>query len=117
MPDTPVGRDYPTAWAPKLRDGGMEWREVSYPQAIVPTELRVYETCGPGSVTKIEAWDEKLGQWVTLWEGKDPTRATPGVFSPPLPASPAAARTFRICVDTSVPEWNELDAVELVGNP
>lgn len=115
MPDTQNGRDRPTAWAPKTRDGGSEWLEVSYPRAIAPTELRIHESYGPGFVTRLEAWDEQAARWTTVWEGQDPTRI-PGVFAPPLTALPVGVRTFRIHVNAAVPDWNEIDAVELVGN-
>jgi len=117
MPDTPGGGDRWTAWAASVADGGTEWLEVYYPQPLIATELHIHESCGPGFVTKVEAQDEDTAAWVTLWEGTDPTKDQPGIFSLTFPDNPVPAHIYRISVDTGVPGWNEIDAVELVGNP
>lgn len=116
-PDTRTAGDHATAWAPADKDGGVEWLEVTYPAPLVPAELNLHENCGPGCVTRVEARDEQTGRWTVLWEGKDPTGEPSGVFSPPLTSNTFAARVFRLHIDTSVPGWNEIDAVELIGNP
>lgn len=116
-PDSLTPRDHPTAWAPGRQDGGLEWLEVSYAQPIVPVELIIYENCGQGCVISVEARDEQTGLWAVLWQGTDPTSAPTMVFRPPLSHNTFAARSFRIQIDTSVPGWNEIDAVELVGTP
>jgi hypothetical protein len=114
-PDTPLGTDAGTAWAPGVRDGGLETLEVTYMRVLVATEVNIVESCGPGAVRKLEA-QVADGGWVTLWEGQDPTSA-PGTFSISLAGNQTPANWYRITLDTSVPGWNEIDAVELVGNP
>jgi len=116
MPDSPGG-DNGTAWAPPAEDGGAEWLEVYYLRALVPTELNIYENCGPGFVREVEAQNEQTAEWLTIWQGHDPTTEAPGVFSVPLGGNSFPAHIFRIHVDTAVPGWNEIDAVEVVGNP
>ena len=53
--------------------------------------------------------------WIVAWEGRDPTASSPGWFEVPLEAS-VRGRWVRLIVDTDrVPGWNEIDAVELLG--
>lgn len=114
VPNSVFGRDTSSAWLAE-KDGGMEWIEVYYSWPVVPTEMHIYENCGPGAVRKIEAQDELTGEWKTIWEGIDPT-VEPGVFSLQLNVD-FPAHIYRISLDTAVPGWNELDAVQLVGSP
>jgi len=115
LPNTPPG-DYGTAWAPQFENAGMEWLQVGAQWVISATEMNIHENCGPGFVRRIEAKDARNDQWVTVWEGADPTEPPAGVLSVPLHGG-IHTNTFRIHVDTSVPGWNEIDAVEIVGNP
>ncbi|HCU34905.1 MAG TPA: hypothetical protein DGT21_05440 [Armatimonadetes bacterium] len=115
MPNSPPG-DYSSAWAPPVADGGMEWLQVELLWVIAPTEMNIHENCGPGFVRRIEAQDVRDAQWVTIWEGADTTAPPAGVLNVPLQTQ-VHANAYRIHVDTSVPGWNEIDAVEIVGNP
>lgn len=115
LPNSPAG-DAPTAWAPGVRDGGMEWLQVELLWVISPTEINVHENCGPGFVRRIEAKDVRTDRWVAIWEGADTTQPPAGVLNAQVGAD-VHANWFRIHVDTSVPGWNEIDAVEIVRNP
>lgn len=117
LPNVRKAGDYPAAWAPQVKDGGIEWIEVYLLAPLKPTELHVYESCGPGFVRKVEAKDERNGEWVVLWEGVDPGGEGIVVFKVPLPATAPPTHVFRISIDTAVPGWNEIDAVLVVGNP
>jgi hypothetical protein len=114
-PDTPDYGDYATAWAPATADDGPAWLEVAYDQAVVPTEVVIWETSGNGFVTRVEGWDPEAGAWVTLWEGQDQSPQFVVGFSPDLVAVDFATDRLHISVDTDVPGWNEVDAVALVG--
>jgi len=114
QPDTPEGGDRATAWAPLSPDAGAEWLELGYPDEVNVSEVRIWETCGPGAVTKVVAVGAD-GAEVALWEGDDPTTEAPGEFVV-QGAEPVQTRCVRIYLDTShEPGWNEIDAVELVG--
>jgi hypothetical protein len=116
-PDTMTAGDAPTAWASLLADGGIEWLELTYENAVYPELVRVRETFNPGAVVRLEVLDPE-GAWRQVWEGKDTTRECPGWLELPVPALPYPIRTIRVILDTaSVPGWNEIDAVELVGGP
>jgi hypothetical protein len=113
-PNTTQGGDAVTAWASLAADSDEEWLELGYEQAVLPRLVRVHETFHPGAVSKIEAKDAD-GRWQVLWQGQDPTRSAPGWLEIRVEAA-FATREIRITIDNdAVPGWNEIDAVELVG--
>lgn len=71
----------------------------------MPTRVRIRETCAPGAVVKVECRDG-AGKWHALWTGQDPTRELPGWLVVEVKAGVPASK---------VEGWNEIDAVELVG--
>ena len=117
-PNTTTYGDNGTAWAPAKQDGPADWLDLRYDQAVLPSAVNVYESDGSGFVTKVEAYHTAAATWVTLWEGTDPTPSGAlGTFSPPLAPSDVAVDRIRVTIDPRVPDWNEIDAVELVGVP
>jgi hypothetical protein len=115
-PDTPIDGDLGTAWASKGEDMGEVWVELDYERAVRADAVRVVETHNPGAVAKVlgKAPD---GTWDVLWEGTERPGAAPWVSELALGARSYATATIRIVLDTNrVPGWNEVDAVELVGD-
>jgi hypothetical protein len=114
-PDTFREGDHQTAWASQGADMGPVWMEVGFERAVRPDALRIHETYNPGAVSRVEA---RVGeQWVTLWEGLAPLGPGPRWFEPPLAALRTPVRAVRIWLETDrVPGWNEIDAVELIGD-
>ncbi len=116
-PDTDDDGDHPTAWASLKPDGGEEWLELSYKAAVRPARVRIHETFNPGAVARIEALDGEK-KWRVVWKGKDTTTDSPGVLDAALDPPAFATRTIRITLDTAAVEgWNEIDAVQLIGEP
>lgn len=116
-PDTFQAGDIPTAWASATSDGGEEWLELTYAQPVRPTRVRVHETYNPGAVVRIEAKDG-AGKWHILWKGEDSTKEAPGWLDVAFEAPAFATREIRVTIDAAkVPGWNEIDAVELIGDP
>ena len=114
-PDTQAAGDARTAWASFEADGGEEWLELGYENAVIPTRVRVHETYNPGAVVKIEGRDEK-GEWRVLWQGRDPIREGIGWLEVDVTAA-FATRSIRLTLDSAnVAGWNEVDAVELIGD-
>ena len=105
------------AWVPSSKDGTSEWLDLTYAQSVVPTAVNIWESNGPGFITKVEAFDTKRGVWVKLWEGTDPTQGAPKMFSPALSKTSLSTNRIRLTVDTNVPDWNEIAAVALIGAP
>ena len=115
-PDTPLHGDYATAWAPKLTEMGEVTLDLVYPQAVRVDGVSIHETLNPGCVARIFAWTPE-GTWELLWEGTGARSEAPVWFSPPVRVTSYATSKLRIILDTDrVPGWNEIDAVELIGD-
>lgn len=115
--DHATGPPAKKAWVPSTKDGTSEWLDLTYAQSVVPTAVNIWESNGPGFVTKVEAFDQGKKAWVKLWEGTDPTLGAPKVFSPALTKTSLSTSRIRLTVNTNVPDWNEIAAVALVGPP
>jgi hypothetical protein len=117
-PNVPGASDNPAAWAPQEADGTTETLELTYEHAVHPARVNIHETYNPGAVTAIEAFDEEAGEWVLLWEGREPAEEPLRVFSPEFETPGFATTRIRLTLDSdAVGGWNEIDAVELVGRP
>lgn len=115
-PDTPMGGDLVTAWASKAAQEGDVWVELDYERSVVPEAVRVHETFNAGAVKQVLA-RQPGARWHVLWQGAAAAASTPRWFEPPVEVAPARTRTIRIVLDTNaVKGWNEIDAVELVGD-
>jgi hypothetical protein len=117
-PDTPLHGDLGTAWAPKGQDMGEVRLDLEYERAVRPESVRIHETLNPGAVSRVMA-KAPDGTWEVLWEGVARRGEDPAAtwFQPPLAARGWATTTIRIVLDTDrVPGWNEIDAVELIGD-
>ena len=113
-PDTMTAGDQRTAWAPATADGGTEWLQVGFENAVEIAQVVVRETCGAGCIAKVAAILEG-GREVVIWQGR--RDASDGIVDAPFSAPPGlTASSVKVYLDTArVPGWNEIDAVELVG--
>jgi hypothetical protein len=120
-PDTPIAGDLPTAWASKEQDMGEVWLELDYAESVLPQSLRIHENLNPGAVARVYAMDgdhpaDADTVWIEIWRGEATAATAPTWFEVPLLSS-LRTRTIRIIVDTNrVGGWNEIDAVELLGD-
>jgi hypothetical protein len=116
-PDTTECGDIRTAWASATSDG-VDWLEVSFATAVVPTEINIRETYSPGSIARVEVRDER-GSYHTVWEAVPaPVEQCPRVLTIPVSGVDVRVNAVRINLDQRVEGyWNEIDAVELVGQP
>jgi hypothetical protein len=106
--------DNGAAWAPKTEDGGIEWLDLKYPKPVHATEVRVRESCGSGSVIKVEIFDEQ-GAAHAVWQGNDSTKEL-NYLMVQFPKTTFKTDHVKITLATNViPGWNEIDAVQLVG--
>ena len=95
----------------------MEWLELAYNGPVHATEIRVYQTFGRGAVSRITLIDVE-GNTQVAWEGEDVTAPCPGVLVARIEPTVAKVATVRIDLDESrMGFWNQIDAVELVGEP
>jgi hypothetical protein len=112
-PDADPTRDDVNAWASKAADMGRQWLQLSYATPMRANGVRIFEVNSPGAVAEVLARGPD-GAWVTLWRGTANGGGAPLVLSFPLTSF--AVRTIRLVLDTDrAPNWNEIDAVELLG--
>jgi hypothetical protein len=122
-PDTPTVGDQTSAWASQSSDGGTEWLILQYARAVVPRQVEVYESCGPGALFRVTVFDDGDRE-IEAWSGADPTPATPAASSGatvPVSTIPVSlnvsTRKIKIYLACDkVPGWNEIDAVGLVSD-
>lgn len=106
------------AWASKEANKGIEWVELTFAKPIHATELRVRQSYNPGAIIKIALYDEK-GNREVIWEDVDKTVYTPNTiqyFTAKFDETKYKTKKVRITLATNtVQGWNEIDAVQLVG--
>jgi hypothetical protein len=116
-PDTTECGDIQTAWASEASDS-VEWLEVSFATAVVPTEISIRETHSPGFINRVEVRDQ-TGIYHTVWEGTPGMlEECPHVLTIPVSGMSVRVTAVRINLDQrDGGDWDEIDAVELVGQP
>jgi hypothetical protein len=95
-----------------------EFLTVSYDQAVIPTEIHIYQVYNPGSITSVLLTNSDTGEVMLLPDSADPVGNTPcpGVFTVNVSDATTAFNQVTIFIDQStVASWTEIDAVELVG--
>jgi hypothetical protein len=117
-PDVDHYGDNGNAWAPKEADHGVEWVKLTFAKAVNATDVKIRQNCGPGAIIKVELIDDK-GKSHTVWEGVDKTKYEPEkikYFVASFDKTAYKTKTVKITLATnSVPGWNEIDAVQLIG--
>ena len=113
-PNVEQESDNPAAWTAKSPDAGMEWIELTFPNAVHATGLRVRENCGAGTIVRVEIFEEN-GTVHNLWTGTDPTRKL-NYFELTFPKTTYKTNHVKVMLATNLlPGWKEIDAVQLVG--
>lgn len=113
-PDVEACADDPRAWA-SARGNGVEWLLLSYAVPMRVAEVRVYQTLGRGSISRISLLDV-AGNLYPVWEGVDTADPCPGALTIAFPLTEFQVVSVRIDLDESrTGFWNQIDAVELYG--
>jgi hypothetical protein len=117
-PNVPSYADDGRAWASASADNQEEWLELTYAKAVHATGVCVRQTFNPGAIKQIELYDE-TGQGHEVWSGVDPARGQPTDitwFGIQFSATSFKTQRVRITFDSpAVKGWNEIDAVQLIG--
>lgn len=115
-PNTKECGDVHTAWAAASQDT-KEWLDVFFATPVYASEINIYETYYPNQVAEVQLID-MAGEYVQIyaappeWIDTCPFTLSVGADGKTL------VQGVRIIVDqTVVGNWNEIDAVEIVGVP
>lgn len=110
--------DSTESWASKDADKGVEWLEVGFAKPVHATELRIRQSHAPGAIIKVELVDE-TGARHGIFSGVDETSYPPQTiswFNARTEKTDYLVKGAVITLATNaVDGWNEIDAVQLVG--
>jgi hypothetical protein len=96
----------------------VDWLRLEYEQPVVPTQINIYQTYGPGAIVKVELVAAEDDQIIELPNSADPpgNTACPGVFTVNVDEALPPVDAVIIHLDQTITgDWDEIDAVELVG--
>ena len=85
-PDVTRYGDNVNAWASRLADAGEEWLEVTFPNAVHATAVRVRQVYNPGAIIRVEVYDA-TGTATTVFSGMDTNVYRPARWLGSLPSS------------------------------
>ncbi len=116
-PNVPICQDSPDAWA-SADPNGLETLELRYGTPVFAVGVTIHQSYNPGFVSKVELIDER-GEATTVYTA---TPAPAGQCPLALEISFDQTLTRIVAVRLTVDQrpganWNEIDAVELVGVP
>jgi hypothetical protein len=118
-PDTPRCGDYQTAWATAGSDT-IETLVLTYTLSVHVTAINIVQSFNPNQVTRVELVGD-FDRATTVYESHPAQIDQPCPFTLTVPVAKTERLydTIRITVDQSVLGlgWNQIDAVELVGDP
>lgn len=115
-PDTPDCGDRPTAWS-SLEYFTIDWLEVGYDTAVIPSEVNIYESHTPSQVVLVELVDTD-GAYHSIYTAEPEMQIDcPFILSIPVRDLDFPVVAVKITVDQSKLDLplDEIDAVELVG--
>jgi hypothetical protein len=118
-PNVPRYSDHVDSWATKNGDSPTpDWLQVGFAKPVHATSIRIRQNAAPGAISRIELLDTDGGIH-NIWEGTDATsyqKNTIGWLVRDFDATPYQVKGARITIESNrVWGWNEIDAVQLVG--
>ena len=103
------------AWA-SADANGVDWLELGYRESVRPTEIQVYEAYGVSSIVQVEVGDG-TGTYHTVYTALPGWLSCPRILIIPVTNISTPIKVVRLRVDQrSLNDWNEIDAVKLIGN-
>jgi hypothetical protein len=106
--------DNTSAWA-AAAPNTVEWLEVQFSEAMIPVGLKIYENYGASSIVSIEVKDE-AGAYRTVYTSTPGLLSCPSNRTIPLTDVNVTVKAVRLNIDQrTLGDWNEVDAVGLVG--
>ncbi len=108
--------DNGNAWASKEQDKGTEWVKLNFENEVNATEIRIKETYNPGAIKKIELIDTNNKSHTVYESNAEKKDASIQYLVASFEKTEYKTKTVKITIDSpTVSGWNEIDAVQLVG--
>ena len=111
--------DSPLAWCPESSSSDKEWITLHYDHRVEIAEVRIHETYATGALARVFAQltddNGRLVQEHLLWAETEARERPPVVRVITAPPG-VMANAIRLELETTrIQNWQEIDAVELVG--
>ncbi|MBZ0202376.1 MAG: hypothetical protein K8I03_05095 [Ignavibacteria bacterium] len=117
-PNVEVYSDDGRSWVSKEADRGIEWLKLTFAKPVNATEVRVRQNIGPGAIIKVELIDTE-GKSHIVYEGVDKTKYEPVMiqwFIAKFEKTAYKTKAVKLTLSTNLVDgWNEIDAVQLIG--
>jgi hypothetical protein len=115
-PNSDVCGDSSLAWASAIASEQASLT-VMFSVAVVPTQINIHQNYNPGSITGIDLITSDGGELIQVTDSGDPGgMPCPGVLAIDILGEAPPVNGVIIYVDQAeIGNWNEIDAVELVG--
>ncbi|MBC8332503.1 MAG: hypothetical protein H8E28_11025 [Anaerolineae bacterium] len=116
-PNTARCGDFQTAWSSSGSDS-REWLEVEFETPLYVTAVNIVQSFNPNQISKVELLDA-FGRMEIIYESApfQVTQPCPYTLAIPIPRTAQRYTIVRITIDQAILGlgWNQIDAVELVG--
>lgn len=114
-PDVTECRDSTDAWASETPDG-LDTLEVKFEKPVFASQVNIYQNHQPGFITQVDLLDEEK-KYTTVYTGTAALQPTcPYVLEVKFTPTRFRIVGVKLTVDQrGGANWNEIDAVELVG--
>ncbi len=118
-PDARGCADDVNAWASATTTNRNEYLTVYFDIAVYPTQVNIHQNFNPGAITGIDLLPADGGASIPVRNSADKGTPCPGVLSVNIEwDDPVLINGVTIYLDQrAIGDWNEIDAVELVGIP
>lgn len=116
-PDVEMCADNPNAWASLSYTSEEEILTLMYETPVQPAQVNIFQSYTPGGIVRVALLAAEDGTEIPLRNSADPGTPCMGIFSIDVPNGLPEVNGVVIYLDQSeLGDWNEIDAVELVGS-
>jgi hypothetical protein len=106
--------DSVNAWA-SLEATDDEALTLYYDTAVKPTQINIHQNFSPGAISSVELIPEEGNFTIPIANSQDTSTACPGIFSIDVSLDTKVIGVVIHVDQVAIANWNEIDAVELVG--
>lgn len=106
--------DNVNAWA-SLEAADGEVLTLYYDTPVQPTQINIHQNYNPGAISSVELIPEQGDFTIPVANSADTATACPGVFSIDVSLNTNVIGVVINIDQAAMADWNEIDAVELVG--
>ena len=106
--------DSSSAWASEEASDG-EVLTLYYNNPVKPTQINIHQNFSPGAITSVELIPEQGDFTIPIANSKDTSTPCPGIFSIDVILDTTVIGVAIHIDQAAIANWNEIDAVELVG--